>query len=92
MPIGERCVLPQNQIVYAHYIDDQGGWELHAQLHPLFVPGENRQVMIGNVNGNMNLRTVNFIWNCASMGKTNLYITVMIIRQVDGQSAGVHML
>ena len=38
MAIGERCEV-DGKIVYAHHIDDQGGWQNYAVLHPNFVPG-----------------------------------------------------
>ena len=38
MPVGEKCCV-DGKTVYVHHVDDQGGWEHQATLHPKFIPG-----------------------------------------------------
>jgi len=37
MSVGERCLI-NNIPVFAHHVDDQGGWEKKPTFHPTFVP------------------------------------------------------
>ena len=67
-----------------HHIDDQGGWEDHPVLHPLFEPQKNAKKKIGSVQLGIATSNASTIWRYVNTAKMNQFIAAVITRAQGG--------